>query len=48
MKGMHWGRTTDVIHKISITIPYLDVDGPVAASSSPVKADLPGDYTLAH
>ena len=48
MTGMHWRRTTDVIHKISIAIPYLDVDGPVAASSSPVKADLPGYYTLAH
>ena len=46
--GMHWRCTTDVIHKISIAIPYLDVDGPDAASSWPIKADLPGDYTLAH
>ena len=48
MTGMHWRCTTDVIHKISIAIPYLDVDGPDAASSWPIKADLPGDYTLAH
>ena len=46
--GIHWRRTIDVKHKISIAIPYLDVDGPDAASSWPIKADLPGDYTLAH